>query len=100
MIIKVLLIASPGKMKKIGSNIFVCLFSYIDQVSLIMRSKSASEVLNDATLTTLHSLESASYFDTGPNGLSGTAANATAVPGRVNQALSFTSNSSYYQVCN
>ena len=73
-------------------------YSYIDQTSLTMRSKSASEVLVDATLTAWHSFDDGSFYDSGPLGLSGMAANVDVVSGRMNQALSFTSNSSYYQV--
>ncbi len=64
-----------------------------------MQAKNASEILDDATLTTWHSFDSSSpYSDSGPLRLTVTAVNVTSVSGRVNQAISFTSNSSYYQV--
>ncbi|CAF1036511.1 unnamed protein product [Adineta steineri] len=63
-----------------------------------MRSKTATEILGDATLTTWHSFDSTPYSDTGPLGLNAKAVNVTSVSGRVNQAISFTSNSSYYQI--
>jgi hypothetical protein len=73
-------------------------FSYIDQVSLVMQAKTATEILTDATLTSWHSFDGGSYYDSGPIGLNGTAVSITSVSGRVNQAISFTSSSSYYQV--
>jgi hypothetical protein len=74
------------------------LFSYIDQVSLVMRTKTESEILDDATLVCWHSFDGGSYDDSGSLGLNGTAANVTIVNGRVNQAINFTSDLSYYQV--
>ena len=65
-----------------------------------MRTKNATEILNDATLVSWHSFDGGSYYDAGPMGLNGTAVSVTLVSGRVNQAISFTSNSSYYQVKN
>ena len=76
------------------------MFSYIDQVSLVMRTKNSSEIFDDATLVTLNSFDNGSYFDSGPLGLTVTTVNITSVSGRVNQAISFTSSSSYYQVKN
>jgi hypothetical protein len=63
-----------------------------------MRTKNSSEILNDATLVTWNSFDSLPYYDSGPLSLIVTANNLTSVIGRVNQAISFTSNSSYYQV--
>jgi hypothetical protein len=64
-----------------------------------MRAKNASEILDDATLTTWQSFDNpSSYSDSGPLHLKVTAVNVTSVNGRVNQAITFTSNSSYYQV--
>ncbi|CAF4223848.1 unnamed protein product, partial [Adineta steineri] len=80
------------------TNTLQCFDGYIDQVSLTVRSKTATEILGDATLTTWHSFDSTPYSDTGPLGLNAKAVNITSVSGRVNQAISFTSNSSYYQV--
>ncbi|CAF4075554.1 unnamed protein product, partial [Adineta steineri] len=71
---------------------------YIDQVSLTMRTKSASEILTDATLTTWHSFDSIPLQDSGPLGLITTTNNVTLATGKVNQALSFNSTSSYYQI--
>jgi hypothetical protein len=63
-----------------------------------MRTKTDSEILDDATLVCWYSFDGYSYDDSGPLGLNGTAGNITFVNGRVNQAINFTSNSSYYQV--
>ncbi len=63
-----------------------------------MRTKNGSEILDDATLVCWHSFDNGSHDDLGPMRLNGTAINVTSVNGRVNQAVSFTSNSSYYQV--
>jgi hypothetical protein len=74
-------------------------YSYIDEVSLVMSAKNASEILDDATLTTWQSFDNpSSYSDSGPLRLKINAVNVTSVSGRVNQAISFTSNSSFYQV--
>ncbi|CAF1263237.1 unnamed protein product [Adineta ricciae] len=71
---------------------------YIDEVSLTMRSKNATEILNDATLTTYHSFDSIPFVDSGPLALGVIASGVNLVTGRVNQSLNFTTNSSYYQV--
>jgi hypothetical protein len=63
-----------------------------------MRTKNISEILDDATLVCWHSFDNGEYYDFGPLRLNGTAINVTFVNGRVNQAISFSSNSSYYQV--
>lgn len=73
-------------------------FRYIDEVLLEMRAKSASEILDDATLVTWHAFSGGSFVDSGPLSLSVTTVNITSVTGRTNQAISFTSSSSYYQV--
>ncbi|CAF1533832.1 unnamed protein product [Adineta ricciae] len=71
---------------------------YIDNVELNMRVKTNSEILTDATLTTWHSFDNISLIDSGPLGLTRTYSNVTLVPGKVNQALSFNSSLSFYQV--
>jgi hypothetical protein len=65
---------------------------------LVMRSKNASEILDDATLVTLNTFDSIPYIDSGPLNLSIKSVNVTSVNGRINQAINFNSNSSYYQV--
>jgi hypothetical protein len=77
---------------------FIRFNRYIDQLLVTMRAKNAIEILNDATLVCYHSFDGGSYIDSGPMGLNGTAINITSVSGRINQAISLTSNSSYYQV--
>ena len=65
-----------------------------------MRAKTASEILDDATLVCWFSFNSGLDDDRGPLRLKGTAVNVSFVSGRVYQAISFDSNSSYYQVSN
>ncbi|CAF3539403.1 unnamed protein product [Adineta steineri] len=71
---------------------------YIDQVSLTMATKSAGDILNDATLASWHSFDCQITYDSGPNKLQGTAVDVTLAPGKVNQGLNFSLSSSYYQV--
>ena len=64
-----------------------------------MDAKNGSEILDDATLVTHHSFDTVgSYHDDGPLKLIATYSNITSVAGRVNQGITFTSDSSYYQV--
>jgi hypothetical protein len=73
---------------------------YIDQVSLVIWAKNATEILNDASLVCYYSFDSYSYSDSGPLGLSGLGVNVIAAigMGRVNDAISFASASSYYVI--
>lgn len=63
-----------------------------------MRAKTAVEILEEATLITWHSFDHNPFRDSGPNAINSSSLDVTRVPGRVNQALNFTSNSSFYQV--
>ena len=64
-----------------------------------MRAKGDREILDDATLVTYHSFDnSGSYRDQSSLKLPVTTFNVTPVDGRVNQAIGFPSNASYYQV--
>jgi hypothetical protein len=63
-----------------------------------MQAKNASEILDDATLVCWYSFDISSQNDSGPLRLIGTVVNISFVNGRVNQAIKFDSNSSYYQV--
>lgn len=74
------------------------LLRFIDHVSIDMRSKNATEILDDATLTTYQSFDTIPFSDSGALALLATSMNISSVSGRVNQAISFTSNASYYQV--
>ncbi|CAF4149911.1 unnamed protein product [Adineta steineri] len=71
---------------------------YIDQVTLYMNARNASDILSDATFTTWHSFDYGISYDSGPNKINGTANNVTLAPGKVGQGLSYTSSSSYYQI--
>ena len=71
---------------------------YIDNVKVVTRAKSASEILQDASLIAYYSFDLPSVtLDNGPNGLNGTLINAAVVTGRVNEAIRFTGASSYFQ---
>ena len=74
------------------------IFSIIDNVALTMRTKTDTEILDDATLMAWHSFDSMPWKDSSSFGLIATANNVRLVPGKVNQALYFNSSSSYYQV--
>ena len=63
-----------------------------------MRTKTDMEILDDATLMTWHSFDSIPWNDSSSFGLVVIANNVNLVTGKVNQALNFNSNSSYYQV--
>ncbi|CAF1226781.1 unnamed protein product [Adineta ricciae] len=56
---------------------------FMDQVSLTMNAKTASEILDDATLTTWHSFDCGLQDDSGPNKISGTANNVVSGNGRI-----------------
>ena len=94
----VFLFTSLGKIKTVSNQTNRFDFSYIDEVSLVLRAKDAKEILDDATLVTWNSFDELPYSDSGPLNLSITTSDLTLVSGRVNQAISFNSNSSYYQV--
>jgi hypothetical protein len=44
---------------------------YIDELSFVSRAKSASEVLDDATLVAYYSFDNGSFYDLGPNRING-----------------------------
>ncbi len=73
------------------------MFRYIDEVYLTMRAKNASEILDDATLVCWYSFEN-DLHDSGPLHLIGAAVNVSFITRQANQAIHFTSNSSYFQV--
>ena len=63
-----------------------------------MRTKNATEILDDATLVAWSSFDNGSLTDSGPLRLQVTAVNLTSTNGRINEGIQFISNSSYYQV--
>lgn len=73
---------------------------YIDQVSLVTRAKTPEEILYDATLVCYYSFDFNSYTDSGPLSLNGLPINVTFAVGngRINNAISFTSPSSYFVI--
>jgi hypothetical protein len=70
---------------------------YMDHVSITYRVKTASEILNDATLAAYYTFDSGSTLDSGPNLLHGYAVNQTFIPGRINDAIQFNSSAAYFQ---
>jgi len=56
-------------------------------------------VFNNSDLVTWHSFDGGSYNDSSGNGLNAyQVVNVSSVPGRINQAINFYSNSSLYEV--
>ncbi|CAF2903992.1 unnamed protein product [Rotaria sp. Silwood2] len=80
----------------LSSNSF---YGYIDNMKLTTRTKSASEILTDASLVVYFSFDGSTLTqDMGPNQLNGTISNAAAVSGKVGQGLAFSGLSSYLQI--
>ncbi|CAF1438448.1 unnamed protein product [Didymodactylos carnosus] len=72
---------------------------YIDNVAVTTRAKSATEILNDGTLSFYFSFDNPSpSLDNGPNGLNCTISNGATVSGRVNQAIRLNGATSYVQL--
>ncbi|CAF1623893.1 unnamed protein product, partial [Didymodactylos carnosus] len=75
--------------------------NYIDNVALITRAKSSTEILADATQLWYFSFDLPNpYYDNGPNRLNGTAYSITSVTGHnsIGQAIRMTTTSSYFQL--
>ena len=74
---------------------------YIDQLQILFgTAKTASQILDDATLVAYYSMDCVSYssWDSGPNQITGTAVGLTSGDGgRVGQSYIFNTNSSYFQ---
>lgn len=70
---------------------------YIDHVSVMYRTKTDDEILDDASLVAYYSFDCGSTLDSGPNLLHGTAIGQTMITGRTNNALQFTSSGAYFQ---
>lgn len=71
---------------------------YIDNVKVVTRSKSATEINNDGSLVAYFSFNLPYPMnDNGPNGLNGTSINTATVAGRIQQAILFTGSTSYFQ---
>jgi len=71
---------------------------YIDHVRITTRAKGGTEILNSATLMAYYSFDLPDQTaDSGPNGLTGIINNAGLASGRINQGLSFSGTSSYFQ---
>jgi hypothetical protein len=68
-----------GKIIILFDELIYLFYSYIDQVSLVMRTKTDSEILDDATLVYWYSLDGYTYHDSGALGLIGTAVDVTFV---------------------
>jgi hypothetical protein len=72
----------------------------IDQLSIVTRVKSASEILTTATLVIYYSFDNQSLLDSGPNLINGTGINTAFALGRVNEAIIFNMTRSYVQINN
>ncbi len=71
---------------------------YIDNLRIVTRAKSATEILTSASLIAYFSFDLPTpTVDSGPNGINGTSVNTATVTGRVNQGMRFTGSSSYFQ---
>ncbi|CAF1403930.1 unnamed protein product [Adineta steineri] len=71
--------------------------TYIDQVSVIQRAKTANEILDDATLIAYYSFDCGSILDSGPNLLESIAVGQTMITGRVKDAILFNSTNAYFR---
>ena len=70
---------------------------YIDNFKITTRAKSATEILNDASLTAYYSFDLPnSTYDSGPLGLNGYSNNTAILNGRINQAMRFSGSTSYF----
>lgn len=70
----------------------------IDDLKITTMAKSTTDLLNDATLVGYFSFDSSTLVDdSGPNKILGYITNGAAVTGKVNQALSLSGTSSYFQ---
>lgn len=73
-------------------------FAYMDELIIVPRARNASELLDEATLVAYYNFDN-SFLDSGPNkikNVSGTNVQFDA-NGRINQALLFNSNYSFFQ---
>jgi hypothetical protein len=71
---------------------------YIDNVMIVTRAKSSTEILKDASLAAYYSFDVPySTYDSSLNGLNGTSVSTVTVSGRVNQAMRLFGSSSYFQ---
>ncbi|UJR16849.1 hypothetical protein I4U23_003748 [Adineta vaga] len=72
----------------------------IDQLSIVTRVKSASEILNAATLVVYYPFINQNLLDSGPNFINGTGINTAFTNGRVDDAIVFNKTPSYIQIDN
>jgi hypothetical protein len=79
----------------LATNFFT---GYIDNLKIVTRAKSATEILTAASLIAYYSFDLPSpTIDSGPNGLTGSSSNTATVTGRVNQGMRFLGSASYFQ---
>jgi hypothetical protein len=82
-----------------STNLNVYYSGVIDHVTVSSRVKSSCEIYLDANLACYFTFDSASsVVDSGPNFLTANNTGATSVPGRINQALKFSSSLSYITI--
>jgi hypothetical protein len=82
------------------SVLLMCYLGLIDQLSIVTRVKSASEILETATLVVYYSFDNQSLLDSGPNLINGTGINTGFTLGRVNEGIVFNTTGSYVQINN
>jgi hypothetical protein len=82
-----------------ASNISSSFYNgYIDDLKVTTMAKSATDLLDDATLVAYFSFDSSTLTsDSGPNKISGYVQNVGAITGKGGQALSFSGAASYFQ---
>jgi hypothetical protein len=75
----------------VKNPVFFCFTGYIERVSLVIRAKTANEVLYDATTVCYYPFDSNTTYDFGPLGINGSAFVLSFAPGtgRVNDNVSF-----------
>jgi hypothetical protein len=83
-----------------SSALTMCYLGLIDQLSIVTRVKSASEILETATLVVYYSFDNQSLLDSGPNLINGTGINTAFGLGRVNEGIVFNTTRSYVQINN
>ncbi|CAF0989993.1 unnamed protein product [Adineta steineri] len=71
--------------------------TYMDQIFVTQRAKTANEILNDATLIAYYSFDCGSILDSGPNLLQSIAVGQTMITGQVKDAILFNSTNAYFR---
>ena len=70
---------------------------YVDQLSISLKSKSASVIRWDASTVAYYPLDWSYLQDSGPNGINGTAANLIGIPGWRRDSVNFNRSDAFFQ---